>query len=306
MRFKINEYHRDISKDDLIRDLCVVAKKLNISYLSRSVYEKNGKYSATPYIGKFGSWLAACKAAGLKTVRSSHDYNKCISDMTLLHDMYLVAKQLKVSSISTKDYAEYGKYSVQTILSRFSTWSEALTKANLEQTGFKIISDKDLFDEIERIWIKKGKQPTTTDIKNGLSKYSLNSYARRFGGWRRALEAFVEYISGTEAETGSFQPETETIIADDVSSDDSKNVGVIGTNKGKPHRASREINTQLRFKVLKRDNFKCCACGASPAKDPSVELHVDHIVPWAKGGETVTENLQTLCSKCNLGKSDLL
>lgn len=44
---------------------------------------------------------------------------------------------------------------------------------------------------------------------------------------------------------------------------------------------------------------------ASPAKDSTVELHVDHIIPWAKGGETVMDNLQTLCSKCNWGKSDM-
>ncbi|MBO5914452.1 MAG: HNH endonuclease, partial [Clostridia bacterium] len=44
---------------------------------------------------------------------------------------------------------------------------------------------------------------------------------------------------------------------------------------------SRVIPDKLRYKVLKRDNFKCCACGASPAKDPSVELHIDHIVPWS-------------------------
>ena len=73
----------------------------------------------------------------------------------------------------------------------------------------------------------------------------------------------------------------------------------------KQRRTSRNINVRLRFRVLQRDNFKCCACGASPAKDVSVELHVDHILPWSKGGETVFENLQTLCSKCNLGKSDM-
>ena len=68
---------------------------------------------------------------------------------------------------------------------------------------------------------------------------------------------------------------------------------------------SRKISTRIRYAVLKRDNFKCCACGASPAKDPSVELHVDHIIPWSKGGEATLENLQTLCSLCNIGKSDL-
>ena len=69
---------------------------------------------------------------------------------------------------------------------------------------------------------------------------------------------------------------------------------------------SRKISDRLRYQVLKRDSFKCCACGASPAKDSSIELHVDHIIPWSKGGETTTDNLQTLCSRCNLGKSDIL
>ena len=66
------------------------------------------------------------------------------------------------------------------------------------------------------------------------------------------------------------------------------------------------MNLRTRFIVMQRDKFKCCVCGASPAKDSSVELQVDHIIPWAKGGETVIDNLQTLCSKCNLGKSDLM
>ena len=35
-------------------------------------------------------------------------------------------------------------------------------------------------------------------------------------------------------------------------------------------KSTRAISDKLRYQVLKRDNFKCCACGASPAKDPSV------------------------------------
>lgn len=69
-------------------------------------------------------------------------------------------------------------------------------------------------------------------------------------------------------------------------------------------RSTRAISDKLRYQVLKRDNFKCCACGASPAKDPAVELHIDHIIPWSRGGETTLQNLQTLCSRCNIGKSD--
>ena len=72
------------------------------------------------------------------------------------------------------------------------------------------------------------------------------------------------------------------------------------------HRTQRSTSMKLRFDILRRDNFKCCACGASPAKDPAVELHVDHIIPWSKGGETTMDNLQTLCSKCNFGKGNAI
>ena len=68
----------------------------------------------------------------------------------------------------------------------------------------------------------------------------------------------------------------------------------------------RNPSTRLRFEVLARDKFTCRFCGASPTKDPSVTLHIDHIAPWSKGGETSLYNLQTLCSKCNLGKSNLM
>ncbi|HIY39301.1 MAG TPA: HNH endonuclease, partial [Candidatus Agathobaculum merdigallinarum] len=74
----------------------------------------------------------------------------------------------------------------------------------------------------------------------------------------------------------------------------------------KSRKTRRDINLRLRFRVMQRDNFKCCICGASPANDPTVVLHIDHIMPWSKGGETIMENLQTLCSKCNLGKSNLI
>ena len=34
------------------------------------------------------------------------------------------------------------------------------------------------------------------------------------------------------------------------------------------------------------------------------EMHGDHIVPWSKGGRTVLENLEMLCVKCNVKKSN--
>ncbi|MER2514411.1 MAG: HNH endonuclease [Nitrosomonas ureae] len=58
------------------------------------------------------------------------------------------------------------------------------------------------------------------------------------------------------------------------------------------------------FKALQRDRFRCCACGASPSITLGVALEIDHIKPWSKGDETVIENLQTLCTSCNQGKTN--
>lgn len=55
--------------------------------------------------------------------------------------------------------------------------------------------------------------------------------------------------------------------------------------------------------VLTRDGWKCLSCGRS-AREDGVLLEVDHIIPRSKGGSNDIENLQTLCKKCNIGKSN--
>lgn len=64
-----------------------------------------------------------------------------------------------------------------------------------------------------------------------------------------------------------------------------------------------KLTGALRFKVLERDGYKCRACGRNP-RDHDVVLHIDHIMPIAKGGKTELDNLQVLCSDCNIAKSD--
>ena len=65
--------------------------------------------------------------------------------------------------------------------------------------------------------------------------------------------------------------------------------------------SSRYIPALLRDQVLKRDNYQCsytshegvrCTCRRN--------LELDHIVPFAVGGRTESENLRVLCSAHNL------
>jgi 5-methylcytosine-specific restriction endonuclease McrA len=275
------------------------------------MYKKYGKFSQTAIQGHFGTWKNALSLAGLRTERTASEL-KLISDDDYFADLRRVAALIEKDTVPYEEYRQYGKYSAEYIITRFKKWNLALEKAGLSGTGFSKdkITELQCFEEIERMWIMLGRQPTATDItKDKLSIYSLDTYKRRFGGWRKALEAFVCYVNDDESSLDYNNNETvnpSSLIHTEENITESHNHVDTDIPVVPKHKTTRTITVRLRFMVLKRDNFKCCACGASPAKDPSVELHIDHIIPWSKGGETTIDNLQTLCSKCNLGKSDLM
>lgn len=206
-----------------------------------------------------------------------------VSDEMLVEDLVRVSEIVGCPKITIEEYDSYGKFNSSTVARHFGTWNRALEQAGL-QISNKYYTVQELYDNLAKIWLKLGHQPTRREMSTIGSPISYKAYERRFGKWSIALKSFVEYYN---SEPGVFP------------------VSEANKSQSLVHRTSRDVNLRLRFLVMQRDNFRCCICGATPARDPSVVLHVDHIVPWSKGGETVIANLQTLCSKCNLGKGDL-
>jgi hypothetical protein len=139
------------------------------------------------------------------------------------------------------------------------------------------------------VWDKLGRQPRAKEMKQPLSPISISQYQKQFRKtWYEICLEFLSWRSGVAVK----EIERETHLT-------------TRPHQNKiHHKTTRGMSLSLRYDVLKRDNFRCVSCGRSPATEPDIKLHIDHIVPWSKGGETVIDNLQSLCSRCNIGKSN--
>ena len=119
----------------------------------------------------------------------------------------------------------------------------------------------------------------------------------RFGTWHKALAAFVERVNSDNSSIVELRP------------------GVPGQIRSRHRRFGRRTPPDVsRMKAGAKDaqdlacgslfcsanRFRCVACGSSPATHAGCALHVDHIMPFSKGGKTLAENLRTLCADCNI------
>ena len=206
--------------------------------------------------------------------------NAPVSDTDIIDDIIRVSKEIGSKKVTLKLYSELGKYNNTTASRRFGTWNKALKAAGLQVSNETDITDERLYENILNLWQHLGKQPARSDLENTISEFSQSPYKRRFKTWTNSLMSFVKYAN---------EEDKELYLESTVNDNNSR-------------KSTRDPSLRLRYKVLVNNHFTCQQCGASPAKNPAVILHLDHIIPWSKGGETTLENLQTLCSQCGFLK----
>ena len=209
--------------------------------------------------------------------------NRNIPNEELLADVKNIASTYGLTTMSQDIYVQYGKFHPTTLIRRFGSWFKVLELCDLKPSRSRInIPNEELFANIEQIWLTLGRQPKYSDIQKPLSLFSVGTYEQRFGSWYNALDAFVIYMS-----------EEESVIKPNVR-----------INKdGIKHTTKREPSARLKVQVLMRDGNRCRLCGVE-CNDGLHNIHFDHIIPWSKGGETTLDNLQVLCSVCNLAKGN--
>ena len=220
-----------------------------------------------------------------------------MSDYEVLEDLAKVALHNGRDTVTMEEYNASGKGHATTLIRRFGSWPKSLELAGLQPSRSKIgISDEELFDNLKEVWISLGRQPKYLELRlpQSCSRFSEGTYSNRFGSWSKALRAFVEWVEA-EPDQGISGSQTGGTVESQPQP----------LRRHRAHRTKRIPSERLRFRILLRDGFVCTACGASPVRTRGTELHVDHIVPWSRGGETVEGNLTTKCQRCNLGKGNM-
>jgi hypothetical protein len=291
------------TEEALLAEIRRVASQFSGSYLTGHAFEQlSGRISLSAIRHRFGGWKKALEKAGLSQLYSGQPVSDRMRSQLArqLSDDDLIADMRRVHDLMGRGYltiADLNRHSVAaegTIRRRFGSWDNALQKAGLAKSsmGRKGLTDQQCFENLATVWTALGRRPVYAEMSRPPSQIGKGTYEKRWGTWRKALAAFIEWanadkdIDSDADQPGGLQPSGEAAaVAPKLSSED-----------------RREVGPRLRFKVFQRDRFRCVACGRSPATHLHVELHADHIRSVADGGKTIFENLQALCHDCNLGK----
>ena len=166
-----------------------------------------------------------------------------------------------------------------TVIDRFGSWKEALALIGVVGGREREYTPAKLIENLKTVWMELGYPPGKRQIAKLGGHISEHPYKRHWGSLRKACESLALFQEGKIS-----------------------NNQLLAGIANRPIRKS--IPLKDRLAVLKRDNYRCAICGATPSNDHSVSLEVDHVVPVARGGSNDITNLQVLCQKCNQGKKD--
>ncbi len=295
----------DYSKESLISEIRRVAELIKQDKITKAEFNKYSKVDVSTIRRKFNGWRNALIESGLGhrysgqiiTQGMKEQAGKGITNEELLEEIRQIAVKLNKEFITHRDFNNNSIFHSSTVVSRFSSWDKALRSAGLKSHIRPKLTKMDLFENILTVWLNYGRQPKCSEMNVKPSTISSTTYLTKFGSWMKALHEFEIFVnSDNEVQE---KRETDILETQDISTKELEKK----ETEIKPE-FKRNIPLGLRYQILKRDRFRCVKCGKSPATELNCKLHIDHILPFSKGGKTVINNLQTTCQECNLGKGN--
>lgn len=277
------------SDENLLAELRRVAAALNGTRLTLEKFNELSRVHSTTLRYRFGSWKDALDRAGISETVAPR-FNPLTRE-AVIASLRAYAVEFPGTPVTQEAIARRLGVDRGSITRKCGKWPDLLSEVGLSSVPLgRRYTDEECYENIVALWVHYGRQPNFAELKRPPSTVGSKAYILRWGGWRAALGDFIKYVNQEPQAMQELSPQKC----------DSK----ISAIQAPPLTTPRSISLSLRYKVLSRDRFRCVICGRSPAKDPSIELHVDHIHPWSKGGQNIEENLRTLCFDCNLGKGD--
>src|SRR2546423_3721295 len=123
---------------------------------------------------------------------SLNAYNRDTSEAELLADLKEISLRVSGGLSQPKYCANGGRFHPSTFSRRFGTWNAVLQRAGIAAAHRVNTPDSEWFANIATVWHHHGRQPTYDDMREHPSTKSPEGYAKRFGGCREALRAFVK------------------------------------------------------------------------------------------------------------------
>jgi len=304
LKSELTTLPRNCPEDELLAEIRRVAEIVDRPILTRRDFDRHAKVSSSKLVKKFGGWANVLSAAGLQhrnagitvSEKMRSQVARTLTNSQLLDDLRRIAGRLHRNYLRIEDLRHSDSINEGVLRRRFGSWPAALESAGLRVSPNynRKYSTEELFENLLNVWTHYGRAPRNREMDGPPSAISGGTYENRYGGWRKALEAFVEAVNQPDAPA---RPPALSDAPRIMASGEVSSQAVAPEDR-------REIPLGLRYRTLVRDSFRCTRCGASPATDLGCRLHVDHLKPFSKGGRTVFDNLQTLCESCNLGKGD--
>lgn len=299
-------------EESLLAEMRRVAALIKSPVISQVEFNRLSKASSSVIQKRFGTWENALAKAGLaerysgsiSSKRVLAERQRSFTDDELIAELQAIAAEIDGSPLTVERFNQHSsRTNAETIRRRFGSWWKALERAGLQISNLgKRYSEADYFENLLNVWTHYGRQPSYGEMDRPPSKIQAGTYYARWGTWRKALRAFIERVNADLKDVPS------TLSVADLPAQLHRTAlrpRRPGRSRGESRAAPpepRTIRLGLRYEVLRRDNFRCVLCGASPATQLGCELHIDHLVPVVRGGRTEAKNLRVLCSQCNVGK----
>jgi len=184
----------DYSDESLFAELRRVASALHGQRMTVEKFNDLSRVHSSTLQKRFGSFTNAVARAGI--VQDIAPHLKQITREEVIEAIQAYAAEFSGKSPTVEEIAKRLEVDRSTILHKFGKWTDLLSSVGIKPVPLgRRYSDEKCFENIVALWTHYGRQPHFGELNQSPSTIGSKAYVLRWGGWRAALAAFVDYVN---------------------------------------------------------------------------------------------------------------